>query len=483
MRNLFNRGNQAQGAQQRALAASIATFATHLVNPDLPHPAELLSRIGHKHASLGITADQYPIVHEHLFAAIVEVLGADTVTAEVAEAWDRVYWIMADTLIDMERALYEEAGVAAGDVYRRARVAGRVEDPSGAIAGDGRRPRRDVRAGQYVSVGVTLPDGARQLRQYSLVNTSGSGELTFAVKPAGEVSGWIRDNLRVGDLLDITVPFGDLPAPPPGAPLVLISAGIGITPMLGILEALPADAAGAGAARRPQRGRPTRCGSASASSSSGCPTRRCNSGTRTCCRWTVSSCPPTPRCTCVATTASCARCAISWSAVASTRVHCELFSPNDWLAGKSRRRKCATRDGFCVESVPVRLWRPSRWSEAMWISGLLCGRARRTSTSASKHESGCWSAVRRYGEVWSPAMTCVGGTRSCGPSVYGPLEPTLRDRMGRRMGVVRPTGCARRCRCVRPARRAVGRPRHSDRADRDAYALTGRFDRSPRCVG
>lgn len=242
LRNLFNRGNQAQGAQQRALAASIATFATHLVNPELPHPAELLSRIGHKHASLGITADQYPIVHEHLFAAIVQVLGADTVTAEVAEAWDRVYWIMADTLIDMERALYEEAGVSAGDVYRRGRVTGRVDDPSGAILVSVGGLDATFEPGQYVSVGVTLPDGARQLRQYSLVNAPGSGELTFAVKPAGEVSGWIRDNLRVGDLIDITVPFGDLPAPQPGAPLVLISAGIGITPMLGILEALPADA-------------------------------------------------------------------------------------------------------------------------------------------------------------------------------------------------------------------------------------------------
>ncbi|MBJ7464020.1 MAG: hemin transporter [Mycolicibacterium sp.] len=241
LRNLFNRGNQAQGAQQRALAASIATFATHLVNPDLPHPAELLSRIGHKHASLGITADQYPIVHEHLFAAIVQVLGADTVTAEVAEAWDRVYWIMAQTLIDMERALYEEAGVAAGDVYRRGRVTGRADDPSGAILVTVGGLDADFEPGQYVSVGVTLPDGARQLRQYSLVNAPGRGELTFAVKPAGEVSGWIRDHLHVGDLIDVTVPFGDLPAPQPGVPLVLISAGIGITPMLGILEALPVD--------------------------------------------------------------------------------------------------------------------------------------------------------------------------------------------------------------------------------------------------
>ncbi len=253
LRNLFNRGNQAQGAQQRALAASIATFASHLIDPGLPHPAELLSRIGHKHASLGVTADQYPVVHEHLFAAIVEVLGADTVTEDVAEAWDRVYWIMADTLIGMERDLYRSAGVADGDVYRRARVVSRVDDPSGAVLITVRPlggENVDFLPGQYVSVGVTMPDGARQLRQYSLVNAAGRDVLTFAVKPvaavgespAGEVSSWIAANVCVGDILDVTVPFGDLPAPDGSRPVVLISAGIGITPMVGILEYLAASA-------------------------------------------------------------------------------------------------------------------------------------------------------------------------------------------------------------------------------------------------
>lgn len=253
LRNLFNRGNQAQGAQQRALAASIATFASHLVDPELPHPAELLSRIGHKHASLGVTAEQYPVVHEHLFAAIVAVLGADTVTADVAAAWDRVYWIMADTLIALEHDLYRAAGVADGDVYRRTRVVSRVDDPSGAVLITVRptgEPFTDFLPGQYVSVGVTLPDGARQLRQYSLVNVPGADGLTFAVKPvaagagtpAGEVSSWIAANVCVGDLLDVTVPFGDLPAPDGSAPVVLISAGIGVTPMIGILEHLAASA-------------------------------------------------------------------------------------------------------------------------------------------------------------------------------------------------------------------------------------------------
>ncbi|WP_280181097.1 globin domain-containing protein [Nocardia farcinica] len=252
--NLFNRGNQAQGAQQRALAASIATFAAHLVDPALPHPADLLARIGHKHASLGVVAEQYPIVHEHLFAAIVAVLGADTVTPEVAAAWDRVYWLMADALIGFEGELYRAAGVAPGDVFRETVVVDRIEDPSGVVtfvveSADPAAPLPDFLPGQYVSVGARLPDGARQLRQYSLVTAPGGGRLAFAVRrveptpeqPAGEVSTWLHTQVRPGDTLEITLPFGDLVVDTGAAtPLVLISAGIGITPMIGILEHLAA---------------------------------------------------------------------------------------------------------------------------------------------------------------------------------------------------------------------------------------------------
>ena len=101
-RDLFNRGNQAQGDQQSALAGAIAAYATLLVAEDGRDPLEVLARIAHKHASLGITEDQYPIVHEHLFAAIVEVLG-DAVTPEVASAWDEVYWHMAKALVTIEK--------------------------------------------------------------------------------------------------------------------------------------------------------------------------------------------------------------------------------------------------------------------------------------------------------------------------------------------------------------------------------------------
>ena len=50
----FNRGNQARGEQQQSLAGSVATFATALVTTPEHLPQNLLSRIAHKHASLGI---------------------------------------------------------------------------------------------------------------------------------------------------------------------------------------------------------------------------------------------------------------------------------------------------------------------------------------------------------------------------------------------------------------------------------------------
>ncbi len=116
-RDLFNRGNQKQGEQQKALAGSIAGFATMQLDPDPARMELMLLRIAHKHASLGITADQYQIVHTHLFEAIVEVLG-DAVTPDVAAAWDELYWLMAHSLISREKVLYTDAGRRRQTRYR-----------------------------------------------------------------------------------------------------------------------------------------------------------------------------------------------------------------------------------------------------------------------------------------------------------------------------------------------------------------------------
>ncbi|WJZ03681.1 globin domain-containing protein [Corynebacterium freiburgense] len=233
----FNRGNQKQGDQQKALAASIAVFASMLVDPEAPDPVEMLSRIGHKHVSLGIVEDQYPIVHKHLFEAIVEVLG-DAVTPEVAAAWDAVYWIMADVLIQYEKDLYESDNVAHGDVFRKATVAAR-EDLNNRVTLYTLRGEDLIAGlpGQYTSIGVTLDDGARQLRQYSLVKAD-QGEWQIAVARDGEVSSFLRDRVNIGDEIEATLPAGELVLADGDAPVVLISQGIGSTPMVGMLSAI-----------------------------------------------------------------------------------------------------------------------------------------------------------------------------------------------------------------------------------------------------
>ncbi|MFF3083868.1 globin domain-containing protein [Streptomyces nojiriensis] len=250
IRDLFNRGNQRAGLQQQALAGSIAAFATHLLAHPDTRPDVMLGRIAHKHASLGVTREQYTVVHRHLFEAIAEVLG-EAVTPEVAQAWDEVYWLMANALITLEERLYAEQRVVAGDVWREWTVTERVAETADCttfrIAPADGAPAPAHRPGQYVSVQVELPDGARQIRQYSLTTSPGSAVRAITVKrvhgpaaagPDGEVSNHLHARVRTGDTLRVSAPYGDLVLADSAAPVLLASAGIGCTPMLSMLEHL-----------------------------------------------------------------------------------------------------------------------------------------------------------------------------------------------------------------------------------------------------
>jgi nitric oxide dioxygenase len=243
----FNRGNQAEGTQQVALAGSVAAFASALVTNPEQLPEDLLSRVAHKHASLGIRPEQYAVVHDNLFWAIADVLG-DAVTPEVAAAWDEVYWLMAYALIHMERGLYSARGVRPETVWREWEVARRIEETDDVVTFVVRRvDNRLVRTslpGQYVTVQVQLPDGTRQPRQYSLTRSDDGVHRQFSVKrvrggdkPDGEVSNLLCDTAKEGDILTLSVPFGDVVLDD-SRPLVFASAGIGVTPMAGMLSHL-----------------------------------------------------------------------------------------------------------------------------------------------------------------------------------------------------------------------------------------------------
>ncbi|GAA2571781.1 FAD-binding oxidoreductase [Streptomyces lienomycini] len=250
MDGVFNRGNQVHGHQQQALAGSVAVFATALLETPERVPEQLLQRIAHKHASLGVRADQYQVVHDHLMWAIGDVLD-DAVTDEVAAAWDEVYWLMANALINQERGLYSARGVRPETVWRDWRVVRRIKESDEVVTLVVRRvDDRLVKAslpGQYVTVRMRMPDGTLQPRQYSLTRADDGEHRQFSVKrvrgaggdPDGEMSTLLHDSVKVGDVLTLSVPYGDVVLDD-SRPVVFACAGIGIAPMAGMLSHLVA---------------------------------------------------------------------------------------------------------------------------------------------------------------------------------------------------------------------------------------------------
>jgi nitric oxide dioxygenase len=206
-------------------------------------PERLLSRVGHKHASLGIRPDQYRLVHDYLMWAIGDVLG-DAVTPEVAAAWDEVYWLMAYALINEERGLYSARGVTPQTVWRQWQVETKTRETAEVVTFvvkriDDRLVKTSL-PGQYVTVRMPMPDGVRQPRQYSLTRADDGEHRQFSVKrvPGGEVSTLLHDSVEVGDVLTLSLPYGDVVLDDAGRPVVFASAGIGIAPMAGMLSHL-----------------------------------------------------------------------------------------------------------------------------------------------------------------------------------------------------------------------------------------------------
>ncbi|SEP73087.1 nitric oxide dioxygenase [Solimonas aquatica] len=242
VRPLFNQAHQHSGEQQRALANGVLMYAKHIDRLDALGP--LVGQIVNKHVSLRVLPEHYPIVGTCLLRAIREVLGAEIATDAVLEAWGEAYGLLAGLLTGAEEQAYADAAAQPGG-WRGARAftVSRKEAESEEITSFYLRPADggavpDFVPGQYIGLRVVI-DGTEHRRNYSLSMLGNGDEYRISVKrePAGQVSNYLHDRAGVGDTLELFPPAGAFTLKDSSRPLALITAGVGITPALSMLEA------------------------------------------------------------------------------------------------------------------------------------------------------------------------------------------------------------------------------------------------------
>ncbi|REC95017.1 NO-inducible flavohemoprotein [Kushneria indalinina] len=239
VRSMFNMRHQQTGEQPRALARSVVAYALNRHDPEALE--RLMTPIVNKHVAINLQPDQYAIVAECLMAAIGEVLG-DAVTPEIFEAWSGLYWEFADRLIAAEEHTYQELESAPGgwrgerDFTLVDRVPESEEIVSFYFKPLDNQPVRTFQAGQYLGVSLDI-DGEQALRQYSLTSSPGDDVYRISVKREGQgrASRHLHDHVKVGDHVKLLAPVGEMVLDDRDAPVMLISGGVGQTPMLSLM--------------------------------------------------------------------------------------------------------------------------------------------------------------------------------------------------------------------------------------------------------
>ncbi|MCY4044399.1 MAG: FAD-binding oxidoreductase [Cellvibrionales bacterium] len=245
LKNLFNVRNQQSGSQQQALAKAIIRYVECLETPE--KLAEMVNIIAHKHVSLGVIAEQYPIVGETLLMAIKEVLALDA-SDPILTAFFEAYNVLADILIRAEATLVEAKHNKTNDFvgFKSFRIE-RIVQESNTVKSFYFQPEDgsiipDALPGQFISVRVK-PEGYpnQQIRQYTL---SDINQLRISVKkePEGLVSSHLH-GLQVGDLVELQSPSGHFIHKNSAKKSVFIAGGVGITPLFSMLKSLVAKAA------------------------------------------------------------------------------------------------------------------------------------------------------------------------------------------------------------------------------------------------
>ncbi|MFD1362475.1 NO-inducible flavohemoprotein [Lentibacillus salinarum] len=250
LRHVFNQTNQKRGLQQEALVYSVYAAGENIDSLDQIH--QLVDRIAEKHVSLGVQPEQYPVVGEALLQAIKDVLG-NQATDEVIDAWCDAYDYIANLFIELETKKYLETEQQEGgwQGFRSFIIEEKIQETDDVVSfvvkpTDG-LSLASYRAGQYLTLKVDIEgETYTHMRQYSLCGSSGKDYYKIGVKrekgngdvPDGVVSNYLHDQVTEGDVLSFSAPAGDFTITSDEEPIVLLSGGIGLTPVVGMLDTL-----------------------------------------------------------------------------------------------------------------------------------------------------------------------------------------------------------------------------------------------------
>ncbi|MDA1476083.1 NO-inducible flavohemoprotein [Bacillus changyiensis] len=252
LKNIFNMSRQQTGGQPKALAYTVLQAAENIDHLEALLP--VVKQIGHKHKSLHVKPEQYPIVGYHLLEAIEIVLGDDA-SEDILQAWREAYEEIARVFIEVEQQMYDEDKKQAESwegfkpfVVVEKRVESETMTSFYLKPADG-TDLPVFSPGQYVSVRIKIPgDSHLSARQYSLSDAWNRDYYRISVKlegeegkPNGRVSNYLHEKMEVGGSLELSVPAGDFTlTEQTNKPVYFISAGSGITPVMSMAKTLVA---------------------------------------------------------------------------------------------------------------------------------------------------------------------------------------------------------------------------------------------------
>lgn len=249
LKDIFNLSNQHTGRQKVALFEAIIAYAKNLDNISvLKHAVE---RIANKHVSFHIKPDDYNIVGHHLIETMRELLTSHF-TEAVENSWLAAYGVLAGLFINREEELYlaRENSIGGWRGKRAFSLVNKIEESalvtSFVFEPIDLQPVMAFKPGQYIGIELKPTTSEyNEIRQYSLSTKPNGTSYRISVKRElgehnGIMSNYLHDHLNVGDLVDLHAPTGDFFLEELQKPVVLISAGVGITPMQAMLDTLAA---------------------------------------------------------------------------------------------------------------------------------------------------------------------------------------------------------------------------------------------------